>query len=155
MERPGSSPACQPFRLLMMQAIDDEISPADRKALQEHLQSCPSCREEFQRFSNLQKETQTMKRQLLPEMAWDDYWSRLYNRLERSISWILISLGAAVLGAYGAYHAVLEMLGDPQMPGFIKAAIIGVSAGGVLLLISVIREKLMVRKHDKYKEIQR
>ena len=90
-----------------------------------------------------------------PEETWDRYWGGVYARLERGIAWILISLGAAVLIAFAAYHAVLAFLEDTSSPLLLKIALAALVLGGAVLLVSVIREKLVLRKSDKYREVVR
>ncbi|RMF58886.1 MAG: zf-HC2 domain-containing protein [Calditrichaeota bacterium] len=145
---------CQPYKELIMKEVDGEITPSEKEALFLHLKECADCRKELEEFQKLKEVTGTMKKQLFPEMAWEEYWNHLYNRIERGISWILISIGSVILLVYGIYHGIMELLGDPQLPTLIKGAILLLIIGGVLLLVSVIREKLMVRKYDKYKEVK-
>jgi anti-sigma factor RsiW len=143
------------MELLMMKKIDGEITPQEEIELQQYLADFPERRKELTELQHVKEETEKMKKQILPEMAWDEYWAKIYNRLERGISWILISAGAMIVLGYALLEMVNALLGDSQMPLPLKFGIIALLLGGVILLISVIREKLMVRKHDKYKEIQR
>ncbi len=143
------------FQALFMKKIDGEISPAETRELQAFLESHPEQRSELEMFQQLKEDTSKMKKHLLPEMAWDDYWRHLYNRLERGISWVLISIGAIIVLGYGAFEVVSEFLADTSTPPLLKAGISVLVLGGVILLVSVIREKIILRKHDKYKEIQR
>lgn len=50
---------CEDYRLLMMDALYDEISSKDKKALEAHLQSCSACRE---KYHALQATTQTLEK---------------------------------------------------------------------------------------------
>ncbi len=146
---------CQQYHLLMMKKLDGEITPSEEKELTSHIENCEACQEEMKEFINLKEATVDMKKQLLPEMAWDDYWRHLYNRIERGVSWILISVGAIILLTFGAYQFVLTMLGSNEMPGIVKVGVLALVIGLVVLIVSVVREKLMVRKHDQYKEVER
>jgi hypothetical protein len=67
----------------------------------------------------------------------------------------LVSIGAIILLVYAAYNFVVETLNASDLPGIIKFSILAVVLGGAILLVSVIREKLILRRHDKYKEVQR
>ncbi len=138
-----------------MKKIDGEISPEEEVELQQFLDDHPDRKKEVEELQQLKEETGEMKKQIFPEMAWEVYWTRLYNRLERSISWILISFGSVIIVGFGIYHAINALIGDTDMPAFLKVGIFALIMGLLILLASVIREKLMVRKHDKYKEIKR
>jgi len=50
---------------------------------------------------------------------------------------------------------VLAMLGSNEIPVIEKVGILALIIGLVVLTVSVVREKLMVRKHDQYKEVER
>ncbi len=143
------------FKILMMKYIDEEITSEEKEKLERHLLECTECQEEFDNLKALKEVNKKMKRQLLPEMAWEEYWRHLYNRIERGISWILISVGAILLLGIGIYHFVKEILESTQITGIEKVGILALALGFVVLFVSVVREKLMVRKHDKYREIQR
>ena len=90
-----------------------------------------------------------------PKEIWDKYWVNIYNRIERSIAWIFVSIGAVILITWGLFQAVENMLADTQLVGIVKIGIIFALAGFVILFVSVLREKLIIRKSDPYKEIQR
>ena len=78
-----------------------------------------------------------------------------HARLERGLAWILFSIGAIILLTYSGFKAVESIISDPQLAGILKAAILMVIGGSVILLVSVVREKLFTRKSDPYKEVQR
>ena len=80
----------------------------------------------------------------------------IYNRIERGIGWIIFSVGCMILITYGLFKAVESIIADPQLETIIKVGIIAVIAGTVILLVSVLRERLFVRKTDQYaKEVER
>jgi uncharacterized membrane protein len=60
-----------------------------------------------------------------------------------------------ILITYGLFKSVEAIIADPQLEGILKIGIIAVIAGVAILLVSVAREKLFIRKSDPYKEIQR
>jgi len=96
-----------------------------------------------------------MKFKILPEMYWDEYWRQVYNRIERGISWILISLGAVIVLSFALWTMVSELLADQALNPVLKTGILVLLVGIVILFISIVREKLMVRRVDKYKEVER
>lgn len=81
---------------------------------------------------------------------YDLYWSKFLNRLERVLGWFLFITGILILISYGLFQFILLLLKDTQLSLFVKAGIFLTVAGFVLLLFSVIRERLTLRKKDKY-----
>ncbi len=146
---------CQRARELMMRQVDGVITPEEQTALEAHLRQCPRCQQDFTDIQHTKEVTNAMKKELLPDMAWDEYWQHLYNRLERGIAWILISVGLIIILGYAAVDFLREVVFNPQMGLLERIGITSLVVGSIVLLISVIREKLMTRKVDKYREIQR
>ncbi len=147
--------SCEDYRELLIRYVDKQISGEDKIRLENHLKECVSCRNDLKQLQNWKEVSSEMKGKLLPDMAWDEYWQHLYNRLERGIGWILISIGAIILLGFVVYHFIMDVLNTTELTRLEKFGILSLALGFVVLLVSVIREKLMIRKYDKYKEVQR
>jgi ferric-dicitrate binding protein FerR (iron transport regulator) len=141
---------------LMMAAMDGEISPADRRELDQLIVEQPDLAAEWQRFVRLKEVTAGMSLSTPPEETWDRYWASTYRRTERAVGWILLSAGAVVLAGYWLWNAVEGLLADTGTPVAIRAAIAAVGLGLVILAVGVVREKLFTARRDPYqKEISR
>lgn len=142
-------------RQLMMAALDGELSRGESDELNHLLRHDPALEQEWQQLQRVKEVTQTMTLHHPPEETWDHYWTGVYRRLERGVAWILVSIGAIVLLSWGLWQAIQDIIGDTELPTFIKAGILALVAGGVILLVSVIREKLILRRSDPYKDVIR
>ena len=141
---------------LMMAAVDGEISASDRRELDQLILEQPDLAVEWQRFVRLKEVTAGMSLRTPPEETWDRYWASTYRRTERAVGWILLSAGVVVLAAYWLWHAVEGLLADTDTPVALRAAIVAVGLGLVILTVGVIREKLFTARRDPYqKEIVR
>jgi ferric-dicitrate binding protein FerR (iron transport regulator) len=140
---------------LLMRALDNELSPEERSELDLLLADDPNLRAERERLGRLKEVTGEMKLRNPPEQMWDDYWNSAYSRMERGIGWILVSFGVIVVGGWGTWQFVTELIADTEMPPLIKAGILAGSLGLVILTVSVLRQRLFVRKTDPYKDIVR
>lgn len=143
------------FHSLLMGAVDNELTPVERREFQILIEKYPEFQTEWNKYQHLKEVTQSMKFKSPKKEVWDNYWMHVYNRIERGIAWIIFSVGAVILITYGLFKTVEAIIADPQLEGILKIGIIAVIAGIVILLVSVAREKLFVRKSDPYKEIQR
>lgn len=143
------------LRELMMAALDDELDPGQRQELDDALRADPLLRGEWDQLRRVKEVTGVMTLRAPSDRLWQDYWSSVYSRIERGVGWVLISIGAIVLLSWGAWQWVGDVLDTQDMPWFAKAAIFAVVAGVVVLLVSVIREKLFVRRSDPYKDVIR
>jgi len=146
---------CEQAQIRIMGLLDEELSAAEAQELNEHLEICPVCRAQYDEFSGLRKGTAEMKFKKLPEMYWDEYWTHVYNRMERGISWVLVSIGFIILFAYGSYDVLQDFYMNPAKPVLMKIGVGLFSLGIIVLFVSVLREKIMVRKLDKYRSIER
>lgn len=143
------------FQTLLNKALDNLLTDEERIEFNNLLASSNEYQEEWNSIKQIKEITKTMKLKNPPEEVWDKYWLGIYSRLERGIAWILISIGAIVVLIYGGFKAVESVIQDPTLAWFLKAAILMLIAGGVFLFVSVVRERIFLRKTDKYKEIIR
>jgi len=146
---------CAETRILITGLVDKEITDIQKQDLFAHLESCKACQKTYESFVQLKKETSEMKFNKLPEVYWDEYWTHVYNRIERGLSWIFVSIGLIILLGYGSYQVMQDFYLNPEEPILIKMGVGVLTAGMIILFISVLREKLMIRKVDKYRSIER
>ena len=142
-------------RQLMMAALDDELAAGERRELDGLLAELPELRSEWERLHEVKEVTGTMILRRPPEETWELYFESVYNRAERGFAWILLSLGTIVVTAWALWIGLEELWGAADLPIYVKIGIYAILLGSAVLLLSVIREKLFVRRTDPYKEIQR
>ena len=134
-----------------MRYIDGEMTPEERLEFEEHLEQCETCRNSLDGFRELQSLTGRVKMKDQTDEFWDSYRKSLYRRLERKTAWIFIIVGAVMLIGYELYRSVASF----GKITFEKAALVVFAVGALLLLISVIRERLHQYRGDKYSKIDR
>ncbi len=135
----------------MMASLDDELTLEDRRQLEEHLEQCPDCRQELERMKEL---TDLVGRIELPRPSEEDmmkYWPSVYAKVERGAGWGLLIIGVAIWVAYGVYLFIT----DPSVGALVKLLIALPIVGVLMLLISVIRERCIVSRTERYKEVER
>jgi ferric-dicitrate binding protein FerR (iron transport regulator) len=137
---------------LMMAALDGEASAADRQELTGLLARSPELAAEWGRFERLKEVTAGMRLRHAPEEVWDHYWTTTYRRAERGVAWILILAGGVVLAGYWIWHVVEAFLADTGTPLFLRAAIAAVAIGALILVVSVVREKIFTARRDPYQK---
>lgn len=140
---------------LMMGALDGELTPNEQEEFHQMLSKDPNVQEEFEQYKKLKKVTKTMKFKAPAPEVWDNYWLDVYNRIERSIGWLIFSVGVIILLTYGGFKLVEAVINDPGLAIIIKVGILLMIGGLAILFVSVAREKYFTRKHDPYKEIIR
>jgi len=143
------------FAILLVKAVDGELTLNEKQRFEHLLQHDSTFASEWIEQKKLKEVTQTMKLPSPPVEIWDSYWLGVYNRLERGIAWILFSIGSIIILTYTGLQAIQSFIADTEMSGALKLGVVFLLAGSVALLISVIREKLRTWTSDPYKEIKR
>ncbi len=143
------------INLKIMAYLDQELSAEESTLIKQKIATDLQYQKCYNQLRKLKEVTGAMKFKILPDMYWDEYWQQVYNRLERGISWILISLGAIIVMTFALWTAATELLADQAIHPILKFGIFILIIGGVVLFVSILREKLMVRRVDKYKEVER
>ncbi len=143
------------FKPLLMGYLDAELTELEVLRIEEHLKGCADCAAEMEEFRRLKEVTQNMRVLMPDEKYWEDYWSHVYNRLERRIGWILTSLGAILLTSYGLYALVEQLLLRRGIPLLVRIGVLALVVGFCTLLISGLRERIFLAKSDRYERIKR
>jgi hypothetical protein len=143
------------YELKIMAFIDGELPQEEMIEIKRMIDSDKIYREKYNELLKITEVTRAMQLKKLPDMYWDEYWQHIYNRLERGISWILISIGSIIILSFALWNFIRNLLVDQQLNPIFKIGILLLLIGLVILLISIVREKIMVKKVDKYKEVER
>ncbi len=142
-------------RRLMMAELDGELAAGELAELERLVAGDPVLEKERKRFQRLKEVTDSMALKPAPEEIWDDYWTSVYSRVERGIGWIFVSIGAIILLAYGIWVGVEQLLADAALPWYVKTALLALLFGMVVLLVSVVREKVIIGGQQRYKDVER
>ena len=143
------------IKKLISSYFDSELDEEQKKLVNEHIRQCSECRKEFEEMGKFEEVMGKMELKQPSKEVWKVYWLSVYNRLERSIGWIFLSIGAMILLFFGGYKIVEGIIQDANTPLFLKIGILAFMAGIVVLLVSLAREQLFVRKRERYKEIEK
>lgn len=146
---------CDEYRLLLMEYLDGELDREDATTVERHLATCSDCRREWDSMQKMKAITSKMQFTQPEEEVWKMYWDQVYNRLERGLGWIFVSIGAIILLGFGAFHFFQDFLINPEEPLVIKIGVSTAVLGVIILFVSVLRERLFIRKTDKYREIEK
>jgi hypothetical protein len=147
--------SCEGMKFKIMAYLDNELSDSEINTVKQHLDECPDCSKKYESLNKVKEITGEMKFKKLPEMYWDEYWSHVYNKIERGLSWIFISIGAIIILTFAAWNALAKLINNSQISTILKTGIFIFIIGMVILIVSILREKLMIKKVDKYKEVER
>ena len=143
------------FIYLLEKYLDTSANPEERIEFENLINSNPELYKEYEEQKRIKEVLKQMKLKNPSVEVWDSYWLGIYNRIERGLAWIMVSIGVLIILGFAALEFVNFIINDNTTPVLLKTGIIILVFGIFVLLFSVGREKFFTRKHDKYKEIQR
>lgn len=146
---------CQDHKDLMMAYLDNELNEEQKRAFEEHLASCADCTRDLAEFRKLKAMTDCVAFVEPEDRVWDQYWGNVYNRVERGIGWILFSVAAIALLIYGGFEAIESIIVDPTLGILLKIGLLALLGGGVILFVSVLRERVYFWSRDRYRDVRR
>jgi len=146
---------CPDYKGLMMGYLDNELDEQQRQMFQEHLDQCPDCEKELAEFKNLKQLADEVALTEPQDELWQHYWKNIYNRFERTLGWILLSIAVIILLIYGGFKLIEEIIQDPTVDIVLKVGLVALIAGLAILFVSVLRERLYLIRKDPYKNIRR
>jgi anti-sigma factor RsiW len=141
---------------LMMKMVDGIASPEEERAMAEAIRGDERWGAELRAFRKIREVTEAMRLEDLPDGRWDGYWEDIYRRTERALGWILLSVGLMAALGYAAWAALSGFFADSAVSGILKIGVSLALSGGIILLVSIVRERLFARKHERYeREVER
>ena len=146
---------CNDYKDLLMGYLDNELSDEQRQRFEEHLAGCPECASELEEFRKLKTITDEVTLVEPEDKMWQEYWDGIYNRIERSVGWIVFSVAAILLIIYGGFKMIEELIKDPTVGMILKVGLLALIVGLAILFVSVLRERLYFCQRDRYKNVRR
>lgn len=139
---------------LLSAYVDGELDAADVARVEAHLATAAEARAEVERLRAFKKLTAGLRLREAPPEDWEAFWRSIYNRTERSLGWVLLVVGLSVAGLWGLLQVTLAVLAA-TLPVVVKGGLLAGAAGLLVLLISVLRERLHTRRRTRYDDIVR
>ena len=135
---------------LLSGLIDGELTAQQRQRVEIHCETCAGCRQELARLRELRRQTGAAKLSDLGEGTWRQSMKDLTVKSTRGIGWLLLFAGVVALGGFVVY----EFVTDPDIATHMKFIIGAIYGGLALLFVSVLRQRLIERRTDKYKDVE-
>lgn len=131
-----------------MRYLDGEMTPEERARTEAELAGSTELRRELTLFQSLKTDVQTLS--FHPATHRTSVWDQVNAHLNRPIGWLLLLSGVAVWMAYGAYVFATSTVSPWEKLGTGAIAI-----GILMLLASVIWERLREWETDPYRDVYR
>jgi hypothetical protein len=130
--------------------LDGELTQQDRQRVELHLAGCGECAGMLAELEDLRRRMGQSGLSLKHDDHWREDMDDLGVKLSRGMGWLLLIGAALIVGGF----IVFSFLTDPGMSGGWKLVISAFYLGLAGLFVSVLRQRLIERKTDKYKDVE-
>ena len=147
----GNTPAVdEHVGALVSGYIDGELTQQQRQRVEIHCDNCTECRQILDELKQLRNDVGKSRLSEYGEDKWRESMDDTTTRISRGIGWLLLIGGALAIGGI----VLLGFITDPTLELHMKVIIGAIYGGLAVLFISVLRQRLIERKTDKYKDVE-
>ena len=142
--------SCQHTEELLTGYLDGELTQQESQRVAVHIEQCEDCRETWRQLQQLQRAVQETRYPNLEQEKLETMMNDLTSKSLQGIAWFALSAGLAMIIAFAVYAFWV----DTGMPWYHKLAMSLIWGGGIGLFVSVLRQRLIARKTDKYRRVK-
>jgi anti-sigma factor RsiW len=142
---------CEKYRPMLVGLTDNELTPEEINDVNKHLNRCKQCRKEFDEMKEMSENLGLPSFKEPEDEVLEQLWKSPYSRFARNAGIVMVIGGYLALIGYALY----EFMIDNREEMFPKVAIAALIIGFLIMLGSVIRERIKTYKTDAYKEVER
>ncbi len=131
--------------------VDNELTQQDSQRVQVHINQCTQCTDELNDIRTLRNRIGTARLSDVQQDTWRETMNDITVKTSRGIGWLLVIGGVLLAGSV----ALIKGFADFSSLGTMEKLVVGGVYGGLLLLfVSVLRQRLIERKKDRYKDVE-
>lgn len=138
------------FRIQMMGFLDDELDGAARRSFIERCYADPELAAELAQYRRLNEIADSMRLREPEDYEYERFFARISARIERRLAFTLLFLGLALLTCWALVGLFLSSCSPVVKTGAALTLF-----GAALLVSSVARAWLRVRRLDRYQGVRR
>ncbi len=146
----SKSNTCTHIEELISGYLDDELTQQEAQKVAIHLEQCQQCQQMYQQLQSLGHAVSNTSVIDIEPKKLDELVNDLTAKRIADISWFLIITGVVMAVVFAIYQFWL----DTSMPWYSKLMVSLLWGGGIGLFISVLRQRLITRKTDKYNKVK-
>ncbi|MCW9027750.1 MAG: zf-HC2 domain-containing protein [Kangiella sp.] len=141
---------CDKTQELISGYIDHELNQQDRQRVRVHIESCDQCRAVYDDLLAIKQEMGNLQYPECEEAQLDKIMKEPVANGMAIVGWIILIIGFVGFMVWQLFTFYTE----PSVPFWVKAGVFLIEAGVLLLLGSVLRQRMIALKTDKYKNVK-
>lgn len=130
--------------------IDGELTQQQRQKVELHSAQCPQCHQDLQDLQALRERIAGAALSPIGTDQWRENMKDSSVETTRNVGWIMFVLGMVAIGLVLVFGVLL----DNGIALGMKVILFAIYGGLAILLYSVLRQRLIERKTDKYKDVE-
>ena len=130
--------------------LDAELTQQESQRVAVHIEQCEDCRKTYRELQQLQHAVHETRYPNLEQEALDKMMNDMTSRTIQGVAWFALSAGLAMIIAFAVYAFWI----DTGMSWYEKLAMSLIWGGGIGLFVSVLRQRLIARKTDRYRRVK-
>ena len=130
--------------------VDGELTQQERQRVTLHCEQCEDCREDLERLRELRQRIGNARLSEIGEDKWRENMNDSSVETTRSLGWIIFVAGVVIAAGIGLF----AFLFASDISIGMKLLMIAIYGGLALLLFSVLRQRMIEYKTDKYKDVE-
>lgn len=141
---------CDKTQELISGYIDHELNQQDRQRVRVHIESCDQCRAVYDDLLAIKQEMGNLQYPECEEAQLDKIIKEPVAKGMAIVGWVILVIGFAGFMVWQLFTFYTE----PGIPTWAKIGVFLIEAGVLLLLGSVLRQRIIALKTDKYKNVK-
>ena len=141
---------CHDIQELISGYIDQELSQQKAQRVRLHIESCESCRKVYEDLLAIRKEMGQLKYPECEEAKLERIMNEPVSKTLGIVGWIMLIIG--LIGFMG--WQLFTFYTQPAVPTWAKIGVLLIELGVLGLFLSVLRQRLIARKTDKYRNVK-
>ena len=136
--------------------LDGELTQQQRQQVERLLDESPALRSELAELEKMQSTVKTLPHKEIGKERLNEMASSPTQQVTRKFGWVLYVVGLAVLVGWGVFRFLRDGVRpyDDEVHMVEKIETSGLYIGFVLLLLSVLRQRMNEARNDRYKDVQ-
>jgi hypothetical protein len=130
--------------------VDGELTQQQRQLVMLHCEKCTECRDNLAGLREIRARVSNANLSEVGEDKWRETMNDSTVQATRGIGWLLFIAGLLVIAGIG----LVGFIFSDEISIGIKLILVAVYGGLAMLLFSVLRQRLIERKTDKYKDVE-
>lgn len=141
---------CHDIEALISGYIDQELSQQKAQRVRLHIESCDKCRNVYQDLLAIRKEMGQLQYPECEEAKLERIMKEPVSKMLGIVGWVLLIIGLIGFMGWQAFTFYTQ----PAVPTWAKIGVLLIELGVLGLFLSVLRQRLIARKTDKYRNVK-